>query len=192
MNGKRILFGVMSGKKRPDCILVHTNICLEKRDQSLSWCIQATWLQRNGRYANASSLLLVVPAYLSASPFAWRTLATGHGYVQHALSNSRDRQFIGEDGRGKQSSFNRIPDNVGDKVRKHSLSLRWSPITAKSKHQRNTLIQISVSTKCITSMLRNTKRLVNHHSPDLFPDVYLCNRVQLWFLLTKEMSVFPT
>ena len=176
-------------RKGTDCILVHTSIWLEKRDQSLSWCIQATWLQRNGRYTNASPLLLVVPAYLSASPCARRTLAIGHGYVQHALSNTWDRQFTGEDGRGKQSSFNRIPDNAGDKARKHSESFPAveSHYCRKQASKKYLDSNLSVNqmhrlyvekfeeasepplTRSFSSMLRNLKRLVNHHSPDLSP-----------------------
>ena len=52
-------------------------------------------------------------------PFFLKTLDIGHGYVQHALDNSGDGHFFGEDGRGKQSSFNRITDNVRNNVRKH-------------------------------------------------------------------------
>ena len=167
----------------------------KKRDQTASWCIQTSgWRKETRAYLGAYKQPGCKETAGTPMPHlhCWWFL---HTCLQALLHEELLPQGMvmcsmlsATAGTGsaleKMAEGNRVPSAGYQTMRgikwenTLSLSLQWSPITAKSKHQRNTLIQISVSTKCIASMLRNTKRLVNHYSPDLFPD-YLCKKISV-------------
>ena len=52
-------------------------------------------------------------------PFFTKTLYIGHGNIKTAMDNCVNEHFAGEDGRGKNSSANKLPESTRQAVRNH-------------------------------------------------------------------------
>lgn len=48
-----------------------------------------------------------------------KTLDIGNAYIEHAITNSKDGSFCGEDGRGKHAPANKVPDEQISGVKRH-------------------------------------------------------------------------
>ena len=66
------------------------------------------------------------------------TLATGHFYIQHALGNSQDGAFLGEERRGKHQPGNETKEEDRARVKQHieSIPALQSYLCRRSSHRK--------------------------------------------------------